>query len=87
VAVDLMPSEAAVGGGSLPGQTLPSFALRLGPFANGGADVDAIARRLRLGEPGVFGRIVEDRLALDLRTILPEQDDLLARAVVAALDS
>jgi L-seryl-tRNA(Ser) seleniumtransferase len=46
-----------------------------------GVPVDALARRLRTGDPGVFGRIDRDRVLLDLRTILPEDDAALAGAV------
>jgi L-seryl-tRNA(Ser) seleniumtransferase len=74
--------EATVGGGSLPGETMPSRALAL--EANDGG-IDDLARRLRLGQPGVFGRIEHDRLLLDLRTILAEDDQVLAGAVRQAM--
>jgi L-seryl-tRNA(Ser) seleniumtransferase len=70
---EVVACESAVGGGSLPGETLPSWAVALH-----GAP-DALHARLRQGAPAVVGRIVDDRLLLDLRTVLPEQDkDLLA---------
>jgi len=69
-------TTATVGGGSLPGERLPSVALSLSA-----ADVDSLARCLRLGNPGVFGRIEQDRLLLDLRTVLPETDPSLTDAV------
>ncbi len=74
----VVPCESAVGGGSLPGQMLPSFGVALevtGP--------DALARRLRLHEPAVVARIAEDRLLFDVRTVLPEQDDGLIAALRA----
>jgi L-seryl-tRNA(Ser) seleniumtransferase len=74
-------SEATVGGGTLPGQTLPSLAIS--PELDGGADIDSVARRLRLGNPGVFTRIREGKLLIDLRTILPEDDGGLIAALVA----
>ena len=74
--------QSTVGGGSLPGETLPSWAVALSVSED--ATIDALARRLRLGPPGVFGRIERDRLLLDLRTVLPEDDDRLAAAVRAA---
>jgi L-seryl-tRNA(Ser) seleniumtransferase len=77
--VGVEPVQATVGGGSLPGETLPSWALVLSP-ANG-EGVDTLARRLRLGDPGIFGRIDQDRLLLDLRTVLPEDDEILLRSV------
>ena len=66
-----------MGGGSLPGATLPSSALVLGSAET----AEYLARRLRLGQPGVFGRIERDRLLLDLRTVLPEDDERLAAAL------
>jgi L-seryl-tRNA(Ser) seleniumtransferase len=50
-----------------------------------GEGVDTLARRLRLGDPGIFGRIDRDRLLLDLRTILPEQDEILLRSLQQSL--
>jgi len=79
----VVPTETAVGGGSLPGQTLPTWALQLeceGP-------VEAAARRLREGEPPIIARIEGDRLLLDPRTVLPEQEALLLREVIARLSS
>jgi L-seryl-tRNA(Ser) seleniumtransferase len=78
-AVDVEPVRATVGGGSLPGEMLPSWALVL--FPAGGEGVDTLARRLRLGDPGIFGRIDQDRLLLDLRTVLPEEDQVLLRSL------
>ncbi|MGH2534044.1 MAG: L-seryl-tRNA(Sec) selenium transferase [Thermomicrobiales bacterium] len=75
----VVSSEAAIGGGSLPGQTLPSAALTLVDSA-----VEERARRLRLGDPPVFGRIENGRIILDLRSVLPEEDDLLFRAILAS---
>jgi L-seryl-tRNA(Ser) seleniumtransferase len=74
--------SATIGGGSLPGEVLPSWAVVL--TSGSDEDVDSLARRLRVGDPGVFGRIERDRLYLDLRTVLPEDDEALTRAVVAA---
>ena len=77
------PVQSTVGGGSLPGETLPSWAVVLSPAA--GEGVDTLARRLRLGDPGIFGRIDRDRLMLDLRTILPEDDEILLRSLRQSL--
>ena len=76
---DVEPVQATIGGGSLPGETIPSWAVVLSPTVDEG--VDALARRLRLGDPGIFGRIDQDRLLLDLRTVLPEDDEILLRSL------
>jgi L-seryl-tRNA(Ser) seleniumtransferase len=70
-----------VGGGALPLETLPTRLLVLEPAA-GPADLE---RRLRRGRPAVLVRIKEDRVLLDLRTVEPAEDSLLARALLAAL--
>ena len=82
VVAEPVASVATVGGGSLPGETLPSRAVAVDAA---GAGVDELARRLRTGDPGVFGRIERGRLLLDLRTVLPEDDDRLRAAVVAGV--
>jgi L-seryl-tRNA(Ser) seleniumtransferase len=79
----LEPAEATVGGGSLPGETLPSWVIALRPPPD--EPVDGLARRLRLGDPAIFGRIDRDRLLLDLRTVLPEDDDRLIDSLVRTL--
>jgi L-seryl-tRNA(Ser) seleniumtransferase len=72
---------SAVGGGSLPGETLPSICVALSPEPH---SADALSQRLRVGEPAVVARIAEGRVMFDLRTVLPEQDEDLAGAILAA---
>ena len=72
-------SEAAIGGGSTPGITLESRALVVAPT---GRSADDLAAALRANEPPVIGRIAGDALWLDLRTVLPEQDDAVAAALL-----
>jgi L-seryl-tRNA(Ser) seleniumtransferase len=74
------PGEAVAGGGSIPGFAVPSVAVRLP--AERPAD---LAARLRIGNPPVFCRVEEDSLLFDLRTVLPGEDDRVARAVRYAL--
>ena len=74
---------STIGGGSLPGETLPTTVLALDGDANGGAD--ALAGRLRSASPPVIGRIEDDDVLLDPRTVLPEQDADLIRGVRTAL--
>ena len=79
ISASLQAVESTIGGGSLPGETLPSWAIVLEEAT--GERIDSLARRMRLGDPAVFGRIDKDRLLLDLRTVLPEVDAELIRAV------
>ena len=76
IEAQVVPGSSTVGGGSLPGETLPT---RLVALASGSPD--AIAARLRSGEPPVIARIQDGRLMLDPRTVLPEQDAVLLRCV------
>lgn len=70
--VDLV---GVVGGGSAPGAEIPSYGLQL----EGDRTAD-----LRQVEPvPIIGRVREGRTTLDLRTVLPENDDALGRAVAA----
>lgn len=78
--------ESVVGGGSMPGQTLPSWVLLLTPLRD---SADALAARLRRQTPPVVARIHEGRVCLDPRTVLPgEEAELLAalRACGSAVD-
>jgi L-seryl-tRNA(Ser) seleniumtransferase len=73
----LLSGESTIGGGSLPGETLPTKLLAVcGPESP-----DSLAARLRAGDPPVIGRIERDRFVLDLRTVLPEEDELLGRVL------
>ena len=81
---NVIETRATIGGGSLPGETLPSCGLAFLPTGDG-ASVDELARRLRVAEPGVFGRIEDDRLIVDLRSVLPEDDERLVGAVARGM--
>ena len=67
--------EAVAGGGAAPGVCLPSAAVSV---------ASALAEPLRTGRPPVVGRVENDRCLLDLRTVDPADDGLLASAVLAA---
>ncbi len=74
-------TDAAFGGGSLPGHALPSAGLRI-PVAQ----PEEVAARLRRGRPSVFCRTDQGHVAFDLRTVPPEDDERLARAIRYALE-
>ena len=78
--VDVAPSVARSGGGTLPLYEIPSFAVRLG-----GADPEALAERLRAHDPPVVGRVHEGRVWLDARTLLPGDDGAVVAAVKGAV--
>jgi L-seryl-tRNA(Ser) seleniumtransferase len=73
--------ESAVGGGSMPGETFPSWGVRVRvPRAA------AFASRLRTGTPAVVCRVQDDAVLLDCRTVADEEVRHLARAVQYALE-
>jgi L-seryl-tRNA(Ser) seleniumtransferase len=75
-------TRSAVGGGSLPGQTQPSWAVAFNT-----PTPDSLAAALRRASPPVISRIENDQLLLDLRAVLPEQDAALCQAVRAQLSA
>ncbi len=79
VPATVVDAASTVGGGSLPGETLPTRAVALTI-----SSPDALAAALRGGQPPVVGRIVEDNLLLDVRTVQPDEDQMLMEAVVMA---
>lgn len=76
---EVIETRSTVGGGSLPEETQPSRAVALAGRAAG------IVAKLRSARPAVITRIVDGRVALDLRAVLPEHDELLTRTVSEAL--
>jgi L-seryl-tRNA(Ser) seleniumtransferase len=72
----VVPAESTVGGGSLPGENLPTFVLSL--------DVpkpDKFLAKLRQQTPALIARTENDRVLLDPRTVLPEQDAVLVNTL------
>lgn len=78
--VEVRPAESTVGGGSLPGETLPSCVLAITVDSP-----DTLAAELRTSDPPVIARIENDQLLLDPRTVLPEQDQPLLDILTTAL--
>lgn len=76
---------ATLGGGTLPEQYLPTWCVAVEPKTG---SVDELSQKLRTGKHAIFGRISQDRLLLDLRTVLPRYDVQLVDAIAAlgALD-
>jgi L-seryl-tRNA(Ser) seleniumtransferase len=79
----LVDGRSMIGGGSLPEESLPTRLVAIN--AGGGVTLEAVAKRLRTGEPAVVGRIEDGRLLLDPRTVAPIDDAALVRAVKLAL--
>ena len=74
--VSVEPDEASVGGGSLPGETLPTYVIWL---EAPGIAADALGTAFRTNEPPIVGRYRRGLFGLDLRTLLPpDADDIVA---------
>jgi L-seryl-tRNA(Ser) seleniumtransferase len=82
-AASVVELRSTVGGGSLPGETLPSFGVALSPAR--GRSADRTLGALRAGDPIVIGRIEDGRVVLDLRTVDPGLDDGLALTAARAI--
>ena len=77
--------QSTIGGGSLPGETLPTWLLALvADDLPGGAQ--GLAGRLRHAEVPVIARIEEDRVVIDPRTVLPGEEDALVASTKVALE-
>ncbi|HUY11995.1 MAG TPA: L-seryl-tRNA(Sec) selenium transferase [Candidatus Dormibacteraeota bacterium] len=74
----IVETRATLGGGSLPGATLPSVAIALD-----GDDAESIARALRHGTPPIVARIEDGDVLLDLRSLAPAFDNVLGDALRA----
>jgi L-seryl-tRNA(Ser) seleniumtransferase len=82
VKAEAVPSRALAGGGSLPGTDVPSWAVAVSHPEKSAAEIE---RALRRAEPPVIGRIEDDLLLLDLRTVDPANDQRVAELVTGAL--
>jgi L-seryl-tRNA(Ser) seleniumtransferase len=74
----VIAGETMVGGGSLPGGSLPT---RLVAISGDRKKVQDISLKLRFREVPVVGRIDKDMLLLDPRTVLPEEDEIIIKAL------
>ena len=77
---EVVEARSQVGGGALPTVELPTAALALGTAA---LPAEALDTRLRAGRPAVLGRLLDDRLLLDFRTVLPADVATLAQVLTA----
>ncbi len=78
--IDMVESESVIGGGAAPTAKLPTRALAI---TSPEMSADDIAERLRRNDPPIIARVEDDRVLLDVRTVFPEQDEQVARALLA----
>ena len=75
----IAPGRSTIGGGSLPGETLPTWLVALE------GNPDATAEALRQSAPPVIGRIEDGKLVLDPRTVMADEEDAVVKAARLAL--
>ncbi len=80
-AASVTEMQSTIGGGSLPGETIPS----VGVAVRARSADDLLARIRQCGRHAVIGRIEADRVLLDLRTVHPDHDRRLATTLRVAL--
>lgn len=77
---EVAPGQSTVGGGSLPGETLPTFVLALKARS-----ANRLFEKLRAATPPIIARLENDRVLLDPRTVFPEQEPPLLNAIKSVL--
>lgn len=81
---ELIAGESLIGGGSAPSSTLPTTLLALTCYS---LTANELADRLRASDPPVIARVEEGRVLLDLRTVFPEQDEMLRQIIIRSCNS
>lgn len=72
---EVVAGESVIGGGSTPGQTLPTWLIALR------GEAMEWERRLRQNDPPIIARIYDNRLVIDLRTVFPEEEMEMRKAL------
>ncbi len=79
--IELIETESLVGGGAAPEAALPSWGVAI----NSEIGPDELTRRLRLTDPPLIARVAEDRLVIDVRTLLEGDEERIEVALARAL--
>ena len=78
IKIEVIDGESVIGGGAAPSSALPT---RLVAVTCGDLSADGLATRLRGCDPPIVSRVEDGRVLLDLRTVFPHQDHLIAAAI------
>lgn len=73
---EIVEGESTIGGGSLPGETIPTVLLALTART---LNPPQILKLMRRHNPPIIGRIQDNKILLDPRTVLPEQDEIVGQ--------
>jgi L-seryl-tRNA(Ser) seleniumtransferase len=79
---EVVRGESTVGGGSLPGESLPTFLLALNVESP-----DKFLKKLRQQNPAIIARTENDQVLIDPRTVLPDEEGALLVGLKNVLNS
>ena len=80
--VSLVKCHSMVGGGSLPTQLMPSYAIRI---KSDRMSTSQFEKKMRITEPHIVGRVEDDRYYLDVRTLFDDELEPVADKIVQIL--
>lgn len=80
VSVEVIGGLSEIGGGSLPGECLPTKLVAISVSTNGLTNPMDLAKAFRMSNPPIFGRVGEGRFLLDLRTVEDAEIPVVVRA-------
>jgi len=78
IQLEILDGESVIGGGAAPSSLLPT---RLLALTCATLSADELSTRLRASDPPIIARVEDGRVLLDLRTVFPEQDEIIASAL------
>lgn len=76
--LELLDGSSAAGGGSAPGAAIPTVLLEVAPRS---ISAEELVRGLIDNDPPLVARIEADRVVIDFRTVLPDQDPVVTKAL------
>lgn len=76
--LEILDGESVIGGGAAPSSVLPTSLVAI---SCAGLSANELSVRLRGGSPPIIARVEQERVVLDLRTVFPDQDRVIATAV------
>jgi L-seryl-tRNA(Ser) seleniumtransferase len=87
LSAEIMDDVSYIGSGSLPDEGIPTrvVRIRLDKTLSGVGGIEELSIRLRMGIPSVFGRVKEDALFFDMRTLFEGEEQEIADSLRSAL--
>ena len=80
--IEIKDTLSQIGGGSLPAERIKSKCVTIMPKNISTATLE---EKLRIGDNPIVGRISEDKLILDMRTVLEDEIDILSQKIIEIL--